>query len=88
MSLLLTNMIRCFRVKSKEERAKIGHLVRGRKIEAKVAEKKGQEAGEYPTREHLRVAELISVCRKRIPLNSGLCDGARRGEVLSVCNYR
>uniref|UniRef100_M1DA43 Uncharacterized protein n=1 Tax=Solanum tuberosum TaxID=4113 RepID=M1DA43_SOLTU len=76
MSLLLTNMIRCFRVKSKEERAKIGHLVRGQKIEDEVTEKKGQEAGEYTTREHLGVAELIRVCRKGITLNSGVRDGS------------
>ncbi|KAG5632702.1 hypothetical protein H5410_004419 [Solanum commersonii] len=76
MSLLLTNMIRCFRVKSKEERSKIVHLVRGRKIGDEVAENKGQEAREYTMRGHLHVAELIRVCRKGIPLNSGVRDGS------------
>ncbi|KAG5570514.1 hypothetical protein H5410_060280 [Solanum commersonii] len=46
------------------------------KIEDKVVEKKGQEAGEYTTREHLRVAELIRICKKGIPLNSGVHDGS------------
>ncbi|KAG5620254.1 hypothetical protein H5410_005472 [Solanum commersonii] len=75
MSLLLTNMIRSIRVKNKEERAKIGYLDRGRKIEDEVAEKKGQEAGEYTPMKHLRVADLKHVCRKGIPLNSGVCNG-------------
>ncbi|KAH0669227.1 hypothetical protein KY285_023387 [Solanum tuberosum] len=70
-------------MKSKGERAKIGHLVRGRKIKDEVVEKKGREAGECTMRErtHLRVAELIHVCRKGTPLNSGVCDGSasRRG---------
>uniref|UniRef100_M1DPT3 Uncharacterized protein n=1 Tax=Solanum tuberosum TaxID=4113 RepID=M1DPT3_SOLTU len=88
MSLLLTNMIRCFRVKSKEERAKIGYLVRGWKIEDEVAEKKGQEAREYTTREHIRVAELIRVCRKEFHLTVECEMGARREEVSPVCNYR
>ncbi|KAG5605046.1 hypothetical protein H5410_026538 [Solanum commersonii] len=41
----------------------------------------GREAGECTTREHLRVAELIRVCRKGTPLNSGVHDGSasRRG---------
>ncbi|KAH0722277.1 hypothetical protein KY289_005323 [Solanum tuberosum] len=58
-------MIRCFRVKNKEERAKIGHLIRGRKI----------EAGEYATRENIRVAEPLRVGRDGIPLNRGVRDG-------------
>ncbi|KAG5577146.1 hypothetical protein H5410_057280, partial [Solanum commersonii] len=37
-----------------------------------VAKKKGQEAREYTTREHLRIAELIRGCKKGIPLNSGV----------------
>ncbi|KAG5620145.1 hypothetical protein H5410_005363 [Solanum commersonii] len=50
-------MIMARMVKSIEERAKKGHLVRGRKIEDEVSEKKCQEAGEHTTREHLRIAE-------------------------------
>ncbi|KAG5611385.1 hypothetical protein H5410_022666, partial [Solanum commersonii] len=61
---------------------------RGRKIEDEVAEKKGQEPGEYTMREHLCVAELIGVCRKGISLNSGVHDGSASQEVSSVCNYR
>ncbi|KAH0689090.1 hypothetical protein KY289_016448 [Solanum tuberosum] len=51
-------------VKSKEERAKKGHLDKGRKIEDEVAEENGQEAGKYTRREQLRVAELKFACRK------------------------
>ncbi|KAG5620144.1 hypothetical protein H5410_005362 [Solanum commersonii] len=86
MSILLTNMIRCFRVKSIEERAKIGHLVRGRKIEDEVSKKKGQEVGEYTTREHLHVTEPKCICRNGIPLNSGVRDGSasRRGFICAA----
>nr|XP_025885648.1 uncharacterized protein LOC104646294 isoform X2 [Solanum lycopersicum] len=62
-------------VKIKEERAKIGHLDRGKKIEDKVAEEKGQEFREYTKRVHLRVADLKLVCKKETPLNNGVLVG-------------
>lgn len=42
MSIPPINMIRCFKMKNKEERAEIGHLDRGSQIEDDVAENKGQ----------------------------------------------
>lgn len=46
-----------------------------------VSEKRGQEARKYTTREHIRIVELIHICRKGIPISSGVCDGnaSRRG---------
>ncbi|KAG5577037.1 hypothetical protein H5410_057171 [Solanum commersonii] len=51
-------------VKNKEEWAKIRHLDRGWKIEDKVAEENGQEAGKYTKREQLRDTELKLACKK------------------------
>lgn len=46
----------------------------GRKVEEEVAEKKGQEAGNFAIAEHLLAAEAFNPCREGTPYNRAVRD--------------
>ena len=72
-------MIRFFRSKIIGKLAKFGQQNKGRNVEEEMAEKKRQEAGNYTTKERLRVRSQFIHAEKKFPITRGFTIEAHRG---------
>lgn len=79
-----------FRVKKQRKMSQNRTLGQRSEIVDEVVKKTYQEYGKCTTREHLRVAELILPCKKRISLNTKICIGnaSRSHSICVQCQAR